>query len=430
MRIILLFLVSIIIVGTIGFFVGRLVEREVQLDTEQQVVVIEKEVPAKRAPAPEKEQAVPETTEAPPTDTAALVAAAAKQLSTASVSQAGAIEVYQLVGKLQPVDIATALAEIEALPHGQARQSLAAAVVARWAALDGRAAMDYTFASLSHANRPAALGGALSAWSDSDPAGALEWYHAKVSSDPDFEIAIGAKPAYLLPTIFEGLVAEDISTAYAAFSRLGSIEEKDQALDGIAAANLTNVQVHDALELASTTLGDAASAARLRLVSNWGQRDPAAAAEWVSSVRDPNEKAQFARSVAQTWIAYEPATAVPWLLENTPQAERPTVVELATSIWVNSDPNATAEWLSTIPKGKDSDLGVSTLSRHIVAIEPEAALGWAKTIENDTMRRQTLIAVFSQWRFREPERAVESLKSSGLPQKEIEDYLLRTVPAK
>ncbi|MFT5857791.1 MAG: triosephosphate isomerase, partial [Verrucomicrobiales bacterium] len=203
----------------------------------------------------------------------------------------------------------------------------------------------------------------------------------------------------------------------------------DQALDGIAAATLTNQQVQRALDLATNTLGNAASSARLRLVTSWGQRDPAAAAAWVSTLRDPNEKSQLARNVAQTWIAYEPATAVPWLLENTPQAERPTVVEQATSIWVNSDPNATAEWLSTIPKGRDSDLGVSTLARNIVAIEPDAALGWAKTIENKTMRRQTLIAVISQWRMREPERAVELLKASGLPTEEIDDYLKRTEPA-
>jgi hypothetical protein len=120
---------------------------------------------------------------------------------------------------------------------------------------------------------------------------------------------------------------------------------------------------------------------------------------------------------------------VPWLLNNTPQAERSTVVELATSIWVNSDPNATAEWLGTLPKGQDSDLGVSTLARNIVAIEPESALSWAKTIESESLRRQTMIAVIGQWRVRDPERAVESLNASGLPAEEIADYLNRTRPA-
>ena len=40
-----------------------------------------------------------------------------------------------------------------------------------------------------------------------------------------------------------------------------------------------------------------------------------------------------------------------------------------------------------------------------------------------------MIAVIGQWRLREPEVAVESLRQSGLPAAEIEEYLKRTVPA-
>ena len=289
--------------------------------------------------------------------------------------------------------------------------------------------MQYALTQLSHANRPAAIAGALAAWSDDDPAGALAWFQQTVASDPDFELVLGAKPIYLLPTIFEGLVATDISTAYSAFSKLGSNEEKDQALDGIAAAGLTNEKTQHALDLAVSTLGGDARSARMRLVSQWGQRDPAAAAAWVSEVKDPTEKSVFAQSVALTWIAFDPAVAVPWLMENTMQTERANIIELATSIWVQSDANATAKWLATLPKGKDSDLGVATLARNIVAIEPETALGWAKTIDNLTTRRLTMIDIISQWRVREPERAVEALQASGLPAKEITEYLNRTKPA-
>ena len=138
----------------------------------------------------------------------------------------------------------------------------------------------------------------------------------------------------------------------------------------------------------------------------------------------------FAQSVASRWIAYEPTTAVPWLLENTMLSERPNIVELATSIWVQSDPNATAKWLSDLPKGKDSDLGVATLARNIVNIAPDTALGWAKDIDSDKLRRHTMIAVISQWRVREPERSVEALNQSGLPAEEIADYLRLTKPAR
>lgn len=429
MRTVILYLLSLAITGTLAFFGGRLQERRKIAATEPATVAPAR-MPALRSPAPKKQkpQEAPEEPAANPvTDTAAIIAAAAEQLSISSVGQAGQLEMIRLIGQLPPGEIAAALAEADKLPHGEARQSITAGIIARWAAADGRAAMDYTLTQLSHANRPAALAAALSAWSDSDPSGALGWYHAKVSSDADFELAIGAKPVYLLPTIFQGLVAEDISSAYSAFSKLSSNEEK--TLDGIAAATLTNEQTQHALDLAGTTLGGAARAARLRLVSHWGQRDPAAAAAWVTEVRDPTEKSQFARSVAQTWIAYEPAKAVPWLLENTPVAERPTVVELAATIWVNSDPNATAEWLESIPKGKDSDLGVSTLARNIVAIAPDSAFSWAGTIENETIRRQTMIAVISEWRVRDPEVAVEALNASGLPAETIEDYLKRTIPA-
>jgi hypothetical protein len=387
-------------------------------------------MPAPRPPKRTKKPQFPEEEPAPSTASPdALIAAAAELLGLASVGQGSLLEVYGLVSKLKPGEIPTALAEISKLPHGKTRQSLAAAVVSRWAESDGRSAMQYALTQLSHANRPAAIAGALTAWSDNDPAGALAWFQQTVAADPDFELVLGTKPIYLLPTIFEGLVAKDISTAYAAFSKLGSNEEKDQALDGIAAAGLTNEQTQHALDFAVSTLGGDARSARMRLVSQWGQRDPAAAAAWVSEAKDPTEKSVFAQSVALTWIAFEPAVAVPWLMDNTMQTERANIVELATSIWVQSDANATAKWLSTLPKGKDSDLGVATLARNIVAIEPETALGWAKTIDNPTTRRLTMIDVISQWRVREPERSVEALQASGLPAKEIAEYLTRTKPA-
>ena len=433
MRTIILYFLSLAVTGVFAFFSGRLLERrEIASSVQPATAPVEARFP--RQPARPKKEPEPPQAEEPTveavTDTLAVIAAAAEQLSIASVGQAGQLEMMRLIGKLPPGEISAALAEAEKLPHGKVRQSITAGVIARWAESDGRAAMDYTLTQLSHANRPAALAAALSSWSDHDPSGALAWYQSKVNSDPDFELAIGAKPVYLLPTIFQGLVARDISTAYSAFSRLSSNEEKDQALDGIAAASLSNEQTQHALDLAGSTLGEAARAARLRLVSNWGQREPAAAAAWVSAVRDPTEKSQLARAVAQTWIAFEPTAAVPWLLENTPQAERPTVVELATTIWVNSDPNATAEWLGTLPKGEESDLGVSTLARNIVAIEPVSAFSWASTIENEAIRRQTMIAVISEWRFRDPEGAVEALNASDLPPETIADYLKRTVPAK
>ncbi|MGI9244094.1 MAG: hypothetical protein ACR2RV_25075, partial [Verrucomicrobiales bacterium] len=284
MRTIILYFLSLAVTGVLAFFGGRLLERRqiAELPAPSPVVAAEPgpRIPPQPAPAPEPvEPDVPG--EEAVTDTAAVIAAAAEQLSVASVSQAGQLEMMRLIGKLPPGEISTALAEADQLPHGKVRQSVTAGVIARWAESDGRAAMDYTLTKLSHANRPAALAAALSSWSDQDPSGALAWYHSKVSSDPDFEIAIGAKPVYLLPTIFEGLVAKDISTAYSAFSRLTTNEEKDQALDGIAAASLNNEQTQHALDLAGSTLGEVARAARLRLVSNWGQREPAAAAAWV-----------------------------------------------------------------------------------------------------------------------------------------------------
>ncbi len=432
MRTLLLYFLSVALVAVLAFLGGRLHERNSLATKEPEPeekdkpisIPVEKRKPKKSQPEP----AVEEPAETLP-DTAAIIATASDHLATASVTQAGLIEVHRLINKIAPQDIAAALTEIESLPHGSARQSLTAAVVSRWAATDGSAAMAYTLTQLSHANRPTALAAALSSWSEHDPEGALSWYQGKTASDPDFELAIGAKPEYLLPTIFEGLVAKDTASALAAFSKLARIEDKDQALDGIAAAALTDAQTQRALELATSTLGSDARAARLRIVTQWGQRAPAAAAVWVGEVRDITEKSQLARSVAQTWIAFEPATAVPWLLANTPQAERANVVELATSIWVNSDPNATAEWLGTLPRGKDSDLGVSTLARNVVAIEPETALGWAKIIESEKLRFNTMIAVIGQWRMRAPDVAVEALRASGLPAEEVEKYLKFTVPA-
>ena len=437
MRTILLYLASLLLIAVLAFVGGRMHERgsaaaraAAQAESTGAKSIPESARPAKRTKRRPAKNTVPEQpeTEKPAPD--ALIAAAAEQIAVAGVSQGGLVEVYRLIGQLQPADIPAALEEIAKLPHGKARQSLTAAVVARWAGTDGNAAIEYSLTELSHANRPASLTAALAAWSDSDAAGALSWYQRKVGSDEDFELAIGAKPIYLLPAIFQGLAAADIATAYASFSKLPTVEEKDQALDGIAAAGLTNKDTEYALELATSTLGEAGRAARLRLVTGWGERDPAAAAAWVSGVKDPTEKSQFAKSVAGTWIAFEPETAVPWLLANTMESERPTIVELATSIWVQSDANATARWLESLPKGKESDLGVATLARNIVGIDPEAAFGWAKTIASDRTRYLTMIAVISQWRMREPERSVESLKASGLPAEEIADYLNRTKPAR
>ncbi len=317
-----------------------------------------------------------------PDDVEGLVREAESYLSGAIANRGETLKALQMMDSLHVSDIPQALEVLGNRPQNRAQEMLMGAIFTRWAELDGRAAFTYTVQNLLGGVQEAMMKTVLTTWPLHDPEGAMDWYN---HSSEEYASLKGR----FFPHLFQGLTVRNLDDALDTCAELGSMREKSLAARGIAAA-----------------LGSGDNA--LKKVADWS---------------DDGGRKLVQQMIVRDWATYEPAAAADWVVNNASPVELPQMLNESITAWVRSDPNAAAKWLGTYNGKPAADPAVSTLARSIVHRDPESAFAWASSISNQIMRHQTLASVVDQWRIREPETATDFIRSSDLPEAEIEALL-------
>ena len=317
-------------------------------------------------------------------DVEELIREAESYLSGAIANRGETLKALQMMDALSASDIPIALEVLGERPANRAQEMLMGAVFTRWAEFDGKEAINHAVEHLPDGLRDRMMQSILSTWPLNDPDGALAWYE---NGTVDFR-SVGEKRRFFTH-LYQGLAVRDLDHAFIACGKLESMAEKSLAARGIANA---------------LGAGDAA----LQKLSAWP---------------DDAGRTLAQQMIVRDWAAYEPDSAADWVVRNTRPVELPQMINETITAWVKADPNAAAEWLSDYNGKPAADPAVSTLARNIVHRDPESAFAWAASISNQIMRRQTLASVVDQWRIREPATAADFVRSSGLPEEEIEALL-------
>ena len=130
-------------------------------------------------------------------------------------------------------------------------------------------------------------------------------------------------------------------------------------------------------------------------LARWAESQPQLAAEAALALGEPDG---FPAVIA-TWSARDPAALAEFARQVPNPNERTAALSEALRRWIERDPAAAAGWISSIEPGAELDESARALATMppLLARHPDVALGWAASIVDPALRSATLRTVVESW---------------------------------
>ena len=139
-------------------------------------------------------------------------------------------------------------------------------------------------------------------------------------------------------------------------------------------------------QLRSSSTDPAADEAFILLVRAWAETDPAAAANWVTELRESNLRLVGLGQVAPAWAARDLHGAGEWARSLTDSAEREGAMIAVGSDAVRTEPLLALELAAELPGSAGADELLRRASMEWASTDAAAAAEWARTIDDETLR--------------------------------------------
>ena len=263
-----------------------------------------------------------------------------------------------------------------------------------WGKLDAVTALDLYMNAPNGDYSPHDLHNVLKGWASHDPAAALAW----VEAHPDFTNK-GVDP---LAAVYRGWARQDVSAATA--SMLGKCTKPDQ-------------QVEAARFIFFEALASEGMDASLVWLKNLpalgneqaGSTAPVSASIYASICELQHNGGSTPEQIAKNWLTLGDASWLglgefeqlinscrtgrePMMEQLNSPAARPVLQEQFLR-WSATDPDAMGNWLNANATSPLHDPAAVSLARSLAQSDPNAALAWAGSIQNPTLRAQAFSAL-------------------------------------
>jgi len=156
-----------------------------------------------------------------------------------------------------------------------------------------------------------------------------------------------------------------------------------------------------------------------RLSDEYSRQDPVKASTWIESFADKEYAASAVAEVSDEWAEVDPAAAVGWAA-TLPDASQSGAMENAFDEWAESDPTEAGAYLDKMEPSPAKDSAVAGFVSDLGGENPEVALQWTKTIENEEIRTEAVTDVAKDWYRADKEAASAWLPDSGLAPETVE----------
>ncbi|HYR23080.1 MAG TPA: hypothetical protein VEP30_09195 [Chthoniobacterales bacterium] len=270
----------------------------------------------------------------------------------------------------------------------ECKNSFLQPLIGSWALLDPEAAANYvdeigdTKSSFGYdAKRRIAY-----AWGTLDPSSALHWVEKQkgnesVNADSLFQEAI------------IGWCLKDMAGASNYVQQHLDDPSARSSVRDVAQSMCTR-SIEDATNWAARLpAGEARSDAQSQIASVWTEKDPAAAAHWVSTLPE-DEQTNLVRTIASNWVDSDWNQASQWINSLTGAAR-----DQALAVAVRRDGTTPIESLSLAQTMKDDDMRngeIENLIRRWAATDAKAAEGWVNGSSLSEEQRQKLLTTISE----------------------------------
>lgn len=318
-----------------------------------------------------------------------------------------------------------ALARIDLSPASEARERERLDLIARWAARDPLAALDYVRSDLRGDRRAQGLSIVFKTWARRDPRAAWGWVTRNMpGATPNLDEVIGevgrSDPALATELVsgwastHPGSAQELYLAAIRGMAYAGSFTEAAQAIEGAA---VPGTGERDDLVT--------------YLAGQWARYQPEQAAEWARQLPAGPARDQAMTSLSIAWADRDPAGAAKFAFGLPPGTSRERALEEVVSKWLTVDPTQARDWVINQGVHDDFDRAVAAIATQpqLMGSQPAVALQWAGDIIDDSVRFRCLNTVLSNLYARDPAEAADYIRSSRDLTPDQRAEFLRRFPA-
>ncbi len=306
-------------------------------------------------------------------------------------------------------DVARELERIAAMPWSPASEQLLQATMAKWAANDPTAALQYALQIESRRVRSTLVSSIFNTWAKSDVNGAYSWLMANRESDPG-TFQMGLRP------VFTALAASGIDGAMHMALDIPNSSDRLSAMRVVveqASRNGVSSTMVSYMESLQKT-GDRQNFASM-LAQNWATYAPQEAAQWAATLTDPALKNAALSSAIGSWAWDNPSAAAAWVTALPESELRSRQMAQVTTSWARYDPVQAADWLlSQHPPSAGLDPSIQGLVGTVMKSNPEGAVMWATTISDPKLRSSTIISASREWMKSDPQKATAYILTAPL----------------
>ncbi len=327
----------------------------------------------------------------------------------------GMLRAMAALAELDDAQLQEALAEVEqSVREAGQKQMLYSALLGLWAETDGRAAMAYAQGKLGKGSRFAgnAIQAVVGAWARRDPEAVWKWFETQPKDEVDDHTR-----GIAATSVFRGMAAHDLESALA---RLLTIDDRSRtsALHGIADSATDNASRRRLLDRSASLPPGQRDKIRDIVTPEWALSAPDEVMAWIRSL-PADEQKSVRGSASDDLLHAKPALAADFLLEGAAEKDKRRILARTVSSWAQEDVRAAGEWLTKQPQGPELDDARSRYAGLVAPRDPAAAMDWARSVQNEKQRTQSIASVYGTWRAKDPAAANAALRATGLPPETI-----------
>ena len=318
--------------------------------------------------------------------------------------------------ELDDAQLHDALAEVEkTVTEPQAKMMFYSVLLGQWAETDGKAALAYADEKLGDGS-PFNFGvraSILGAWARRDPDSVWRWYQTERKDDGNEQ-----SKNMLISMMFSGMASSDLDGA---LQRMSSLDDasRGMALSGIAQSAADDVSRKRLLDRAGGLPEVQRNQIRSTIAGQWAMMDPDAATKWINSL--PAGEQKVVRDSAGNMMLFSrPERAGELLLQGAEEKDKPAIYDRVVQQWGYQNPKAAGEWLTKQPQGPELDNARRTYAVMIAQRDPAAAMDWAKSVQSEESRVNSVEQIYQQWKARDANAATAALETSGLSSDHVE----------
>ena len=321
------------------------------------------------------------------------------------------------IAELDDSQLQEALAEVEkTVREPQQKMMFYSLLLGQWAETDGRAAMAYAEGKLEKGSmfNMGITSSVLSTWAHRDPDAVWKWLETEHKDDGSDRSRMMA-----LSAVFAGFASSNLESA---LSRLGSLDDPSRAmaLGGIAMSAQDDTSRRRLLDRTASLPPEQRNQLRQGAIGQWAMSNPEEAVAWVRSL-PADEQKPVRESAGQMMLMMKPALAADFMLEGAEEKDKPQIYDRVVMQWAGQDARAAGEWLTKQPQGPELDGARRTFATVVAQRDPSAAMDWARSVQDQDQRTQSVGQVYQMWRGKDPKAADAALGAAGLPPDKLKE---------